>query len=125
MTRRTFGEVVSGPGQTARGNACSAHNLDLAPASPGRSAPCAASGRPEGRRPACLLAARGAEDMSVLREQIVQRLAEVCRLGNSCLVGQFPKLGNGIRGVVTRHLCLITFRFRDQSHTLLYAMTYV
>lgn len=63
--------------------------------------------------------------MSVLHEQIIERLAEVCGLWHPRQVSQFSQLGNGIRGVVARHLCLIAFRFRDQDHTLLVAITYV
>ena len=67
--------------------------------------------RLEGGRPARLLAARRAENVSVFHEQIVECLAKVCGLWHPGRVRQFPKLGNGIRGVVTRHLCLIAFRF--------------
>ncbi len=93
----------------------------------GRSAPCAPSRRSEGGRPArrLLSAARRAEDMSVLHEQVVKRLPKVCGLGHSCQIGQFPELGNRLRRVITGHLCLIAFRFRDQDHALLFAIAYV
>ena len=108
---RKFSEGVSTSGQTARDDAGTTHGRDLAAVSLGRSAPCAPSLRSEGGRPARLLAARGAEDVSILFEEIVQRLPKVCGLGNPRQVRQFPKLRNRVRRVIARHLCLIAFRF--------------
>jgi hypothetical protein len=108
---RMFNEVVSGPVQTALGDAGSAHRPGLALRGHGRSAPCAPSLRPEGGRPSRLLAARGAEDMGVLREQIVQRLTKVCGLGNPRQIRQLSKLSDCLRREVTRQLCLVAFRF--------------
>ena len=53
---RKFSEGVSTSGQTARDDAGTTHGRDLAAVSLGRSAPYAASGRPEGGHPTrCLL----------------------------------------------------------------------
>ena len=117
--------MVSGSAQSASDGPGTVHEPGLAVGSHGRSAPCAPSLRAVGERPARLLAARGAENMGVLREQIIECLPQVRGLRNSCLLRQFSQLGDRLRGVVAGHLRLITFRFRDQAHALLFANTYV
>jgi hypothetical protein len=109
---RTSGEVVRSPRQTEQGDAGTAHESGLPRGSHGRSAPYAASRRSESVRPARLLApARLPEYRCVFHEQVVKRLAQVSGLWHPCQIRQLSKLGDRISGVVTRHLCLITFRF--------------
>ena len=102
---RTSGEVVRSPRQTASGDAGTAHgSVWHQGGSLGRSAPYAASRRSEGGRPArrLLAPARGAEDMSVLREQIIESLAEIDRLCDSRDLGKSLELLDRFRRVVGR-----------------------
>ena len=108
---RMFNEVVSGPVQTALGDAGSAHRPGLALRGHGRSAPCAPSLRPEGGRPSRLLAARGAEDMGVLFQELVQRLTHVDSLGHTSDLRESPELLDNIRIVVGRDLLLLPLVF--------------
>ena len=126
MTRR-FSTVGGGLGKPHQVTQARLTRQGWHMGSPGRSAPGAVSGRPEGGHPTrrLLPAARGTEDMSVLRQQIVERLAQVRRLGHSRQIRQFSKLGNRLRRVITGHLCLVAFRLCDQDHALLFATAYV
>lgn len=112
MTRK-FGEAASGSYETASGDAGTAHEPGPTVGSHGRSAPCAASRRSEGGRPArpLLAPARGAEDVSVLRKQIVQRLPKVGGLRNPRQIRQFSQFGDRVRRVIAGQLCLVAFRF--------------
>ena len=101
MTRK-FSEVIIGPYEAASGGPGTAHRSGQVVMSRGRSAPYAPSLRPEGGRPARLLAARGAEDVSVLREQVIERLTQINRLCDSRDFGKSLELLDRFGRVVGR-----------------------
>ena len=101
MTRK-FSEVIIGPYETASDGPGTAHRSGQIVMSRGRSAPYEPSLRPEGGRPARLLAARGVEDVSVLREQVIERLTQINRLCDSRDFGKSLELLDRFGRVVGR-----------------------